>query len=255
MRPVNFQPLGLIKETSIQQLKKQLFSADDLCTIQKDLDLSTRQVHTLAQDMRMASGSRQCIETGLKDKLYNKNHQLDDFFEERILSFKAEKKETKSMEKISQHVVVCNDLTSLTDKIIEEWELDSETTLIRIGMDGGQGFVKFCLSVFELNANENTEKNALAEKFKDLGVKKAMIITVVPDIPENYFNIKRLWINVGLHLFNRKFTIATDLKLCNILLGLMSHSSMHPCCWCDVDKNNLHKKGNARTVGNLSDIF
>ena len=30
---------------------------------------------------------------------------------------------------------------------------------------------------------------------------------------------------------------------------------MHPCCWCDVDMNNLGKKGNQRTIESLTDLF
>ena len=64
-----------------------------------------------------------------------------------------------------------------------------------------------------------------------------------------------MWMAAGLDSVQRNFTIATDLKLCNILLGLQNHSSMHPCCWCDVDKNNLYKVGTQRTFGSLNDLF
>ena len=50
--------------------------------------------------------------------------------------------------------------------------------------------------------------------------------------------------------------IATYLKLINILLGLMSHSSVHTCSWCDVTKSNLaDQRGESRTVGNMMDLF
>ena len=78
---------------------------------------------------------------------------------------------------------------------------------------------------------------------KDSGVKKAMIVAYVPDIQENDFNIKRLWVETGIDTLTWKFTIVTDLKLCNILLGMTSHSSSHPCSWCDVSKDNLTSKG------------
>ena len=81
------------------------------------------------------------------------------------------------------------------------------------------------------------------------------IIGIAPGIPENYINLKKLWLSIGLHQLNYDFTIATDLKLCNILLGLMTHASMHPCCWCDTDKYNLHKKGNQRTFSSLYELF
>ena len=33
------------------------------------------------------------------------------------------------------------------------------------------------------------------------------------------------------------------------------HSSLHPCCWCNIDKNNVHKKGQQRTIGSLDDLL
>ena len=224
-------------------VKKELFSTDDISVMQKDLQLSTRQTFALAQDIRAASGSRKCIESEMKMKIMHKNHELDDFFEHRMLDYKVLNKETKSEETISQHTIVCSNLASLVDKIIEKRKLNN-SAMIRIGLDGGGGFIKLVLSVFELNSIDKVKRTfSLATKFKDSGVKKAFIAAIVPEITENYFNMKKIWINVGMHLFNRKFTIATDLKLCNILLGLMSHSSMHPCCWCDIDKHNLDAKG------------
>lgn len=49
--------------------------------------------------------------------------------------------------------------------------------------------------------------------------------------------------------------IATDLKLVNILLGLMAHGSSHPCIWCDSKKDRLHEAGALRTIGNIHEKF
>ena len=64
---------------------------------------------------------------------------------------------------------------------------------------------------------------------------------------------KRLWLEAGIDKIIRSYTIATDLKLCNILLGMTSHSSSHPCCWCDANKLELGKKGQLRTIGSQLD--
>ena len=72
------------------------------------------------------------------------------------------------------------------------------------------------------------------------------VIGLVADVPENYVNVKRLWL---------RYTVATVLKLCNILVGMMSHSSSHPCCWCDTHKSNLKNKGNQRTITSLMALF
>ena len=82
-----------------------------------------------------------------------------------------------------------------------------------------------------------------------------MVIGIVPEIQENYFNVERLWLEMSIDKLSRSFTIPTDLKLRNILLGLMSHSSQHPCCWCNVGKGNLSARGITRTVANMMDLF
>ena len=179
----------------------------------------------------------------MKEKLLKNNHKLDDYFEHRVRRFIREDKKNKVTENVQHHTVVCNNLSGLVDHVVEERQLNEHTLLTRIGLDGGGGFVKVCISVFDLLSPTTASRNTLTKKFKDSGVKKVMIIGIVPEIPENYYNMKRMWLDVGINMFNREFTIAMDLKLCNILLGLMSHSSMHPCCWCDTDKYSLDKEG------------
>jgi hypothetical protein len=146
-------------------------------------------------------------------------------------------------ETFDQHVVLCKDLPSLIERVIEERQLvDDDKLLTRIGLDGGGGFMKVCLSIFNVT-NPISADTSLGKKFKDSGVKKCLILAIVPGIQESYSNVKRLWISL---MTTRQFTIATDLKLCNILLGLMSHSCMHPCCWCDIDRHHLQNPGKTR---------
>ena len=126
--------------------------------------------------------------------------------------------------------------------------------MIRVGLDGGGGFIKICLSVFNITAPVS-RSSAVEKKYLDSGVKKVQVLAIAPDVPENYCNMKKLWLKAGIDKLKYKFTIATDMKLINILLGLQNHSCMHPCCWCDADKNNLHKKGKQRTFSSLINLF
>ena len=50
--------------------RNTVFSVADMSTIQKDLSLSNLQTYKLAEDMRLALGSRKIIESHLKEKLY-----------------------------------------------------------------------------------------------------------------------------------------------------------------------------------------
>ena len=132
--------------------------------------------------------------------------------------------------------------------MIQSRGLDVNATLIRIGLDSGGGFVKICLSLFDSYAIESVSKKTLCKKFKNSGVKKVFIVGIAPKTPKNCYNLKKLWLSIGLNSLEYPYTIATDLKLCNILLGLMSHSSIHPCCWCNVDKYHLNKNGTEGTL-------
>lgn len=80
-------------------------------------------------------------------------------------------------------------------------------------------------------------------------MKKLLIIGIVPCVQENYENAAYLWSHLNINAFEG--TIATDLKLANILVGVMSHSSLHPCCWCYAKKGNLKQCGEYRTVANI----
>ena len=88
---------------------------------------------------------------------------------------------------------------------------------------------------------------------KTLESKRFFLITAAPDVPENYLTVKKLWINLGLQKLDCKFTNETNLKLCNILLGMMSHNSSYPCYWCNIKKEGEpRREGKQRTIANLN---
>lgn len=76
------------------------------------------------------------------------------------------------------------------------------------------------------------------------------ILAIAQCTQENHENVSQLWSAVKINNFGG--TVATELKLANIMAGLMSHSSSFPCTWCDIDKKNLCKRGNLRTIENIS---
>ena len=234
--------------------KRKLFlSLDDMCVIRKNMDLSTRQTRELAHYLRVAT-SRDAVESGVNQRLRNQNHELDDLFGHEMMLFVEEEK-NKIKRKFREHAVVVKDVNELIRTVLEKRKIDKKDALIRVGLDGGGGFLKICLSAFDIKSSEPVKGNKMAKKFKDSGVKKVFILAITPGIQENYINMKKLWLEAGLHNLRYDYTIATDLKLCNILLGLMSHGSLHPCCWCDIDSNNLKKKGNQRTFASLLELY
>lgn len=254
-KEIDLQIIPLGPPAKLQKVKKELFSAETVSGMQQDLELSNKKTKILLQGIRVGSGSRKIVEKNAFQKLQKKNHSLDEYFEMRQLVYLFEDKEKKTSENREVPTVVCNDLPSLINKVLRARQREKEKVLIKISIDGGGGFLKICVSVFEINDPIPKAGAGLLKKYLESGVKKLFVIGIAPTVKESYVNVKRLWLNSGVDKLQRGYTIATDLKLCNILLGLMNHSSCHPCAWCDTDKDNLHKVGNQRTIASLMNMF
>ena len=159
-------------------------------------------------------------------------------------------------EHFKESTIVWTDLCNFFDLVLQKRLLEnSKSLLVKVGIDNRGGFLKICLSVFDMDNLVSGSKVALSNKFKDSGVKKVFLVAAVSDVLENYQNVKKLWLKLGLQNRDRRFTIATDLKLCNIILGMMLHSNCRPCCWCSVEKSDLRKKGTQRTIAFLKSLF
>lgn len=128
---------------------------------------------------------------------------------------------------------------------------------LKLGIDGGGGFLKVCLSVqASIIDNTSSERKRTRyidgisiKKFKDSGVKKIFILAAVTNPQENYDNVKHLFSALGINYF--KGTIATDLKLANILVGIMQHSSSYPCTYCFARSDQLNSCGQLRSSKNV----
>ena len=98
-------------------------------------------------------------------------------------------------------------------------------------------------------------KKRQARAKKDGGVKKLLIIGIAQGILETYENVKAM-MNL-LNLEKIDFIIATDYKLCNILMGLQAHGCAFRCPFCKVRYNHFHDpnrqvcENNLRTLGDI----
>ena len=54
---------------------------------------------------------------------------------------------------------------------------------------------------------------------------------------------------------NVKFHFAADLKMSNICLGIMTHAALHPCPYCEGEKNVFEQDSSPRTPETISDNF
>jgi hypothetical protein len=92
-----------------------------------------------------------------------------------------------------------------------------------------------------INSGRNV-KAPLNSTFKETSVKKMFLIAIAPKTTENYENVQKIFKILNLvepKIDDVRLTIASDLKLINIILGLMSHGSLHPCCYCDQCRDDF----------------
>ena len=80
-------------------------------------------------------------------------------------------------------------------------------------------------------------------------MKKLLIIGIAQDILETYYNAKTLM--DLLKLVSIEFIVATDYKLCNILMGLSGHGGAFRCPFCKVRYNNFHEPNRCVTEHSL----
>ena len=164
------------KKVCESSIAKPQFESDQLLGIQTDLGLSNSQTRILAQDIRLVTGSRKSIQTGFSKEVTKNSHRLDEYFQQIKIRYEKVNKETKVTEEFEQVTIVCSDLPNLVDVILKERSLeDCKSLLVKIGLDGGGGFLKFCLGVFDIE-NLVCKTTGISKKFKGSGVKKIFLI-------------------------------------------------------------------------------
>lgn len=251
------KPMRVVVNPSINSDETQL-SADDIKNMQTNFNFTQNQTLGVARMIRASARKRKIIQPNLTTKLRNDLHSLDHFFETKRLEFQYVKKGKVTL--LQNDVVFCKDVRGLIEFVKEKRQ--KKEVHLKIGVDGGGGFLKICLSIQCVghdDSQQHTERvrqkyddGPAAKKFRDNGVKKLFIIGMA-NVQENYHNVKALWSTIGIK--NCEGTTATDLKLANILAGLMSHSSTHPCTYCIAKSGGLIESGELRTIGDISENY
>lgn len=222
------------------KVKKPYMSADDLFLIKKTCDLSTRRTLKLSTCLRALDIE---IAPNFSTAITCMNQSLQDFFEVTRQPFEM----SDNTQVVSKPVVYCNNVQGLVDHIISKRGVEVAKTFCKIGVDGGGGSFKVTLSIIAGDTEVVEERS----RCKDTGVKMLLLLAVAPGVPEKYVNVERIWKGL-LHLESLKCFVAGDLKIVNLLCGIMGHSSSFPCPYCTAPKTTLSKEhGSPRTVGQI----
>ena len=225
------------------------FTHEKLQRLQVKTGTSDNMLKVFGNFLRVEAG-RSAVEPGLDEFLTQRNSFLEDHFKEVWLKQTVKEKKAQSPEKVEQVVpngkgkrtkkeggkvkekkvekevqklaIVAKDVDELAALVMVARGLTPENSLIQIGLDDGQGFIKVMLTVKSKNVMEGPSKRAkYADGFSPQGflyssVKKLIIIGIIHS-SESYDNIKALL--ESLKITALEFGFSTDLKMVLILCG------------------------------------
>ena len=209
------------KKTDRVSLEKVSF--ETIKELQLNLDLSKRGTQCLVSTIKKSAP----VELGVINDLNKAEQNLKDEY-----SISSITCEVNGDELCQRDIVFVKDIQSFILNIMEQRKLDPKKAFVRVGIDGGSGFLKVCISIFELDELKNLTENSAN---LGSGVQKLQFLAIVEDIPETYNNMKTILDH--LNLDSLPFYIAWDLKLANMLLGLSSHGAKFGCLFCEGEKN------------------
>jgi hypothetical protein len=234
--PLKVQTEGQLQHTTMVEMKH--------------FNLSTEQVNRAAQVIRQAPGNRRMVQSWLANFLYSEGQRLADFFAVEDMEFRCKQNSAGEVAVVKRPVVFCCNLQEFTTNVARERGIHAANQQLKVGIDGGGGSLKICINI--TGAQENSQstpakKPGISNRFhQDSGVKKLLIVAIAEDLQENYHNLKVML--SAINIASVRFSIACDFKLANILAGIQSHASAHPCCYCD-GRSPWNSLATDRTLG------
>ena len=137
---------------------------------------------------------------------------------------------------IHRPVIYYNDVEQLIERIAKKMKCHPYDLNYNVGMDAAKGSLKLTLNMFEPDVDLPAAKimkygDEHTVKYKNTGEKKSILLAVSADTPETYENTKAIFEMTNVNIL--PFKLASDHKMQNILLGLQTHSSTHPCPFCN----------------------
>ena len=185
-------------------------------------------------------------------------------------------KEERATGKVERVVVHINNFRECMKHICEIRGYPLEHSYLKFGGDTGQGSFKFTVNLENIVSDGPSSSKRqrfsysdglMADKLKDSGVRRLIIVIIAEKIDENYESLKALFSLLDTYDMKKEhklFTYAFDWKAAALFFGLGTAASTYPCLWCimpkrdfaldlqlDQDENPLLKGGPLRTIEHI----
>ena len=203
-----------------------------------DFEVSDRKMMKILRKMREIFGKK-AVTPNIREAIIARKKKVLKYFKVENTTFKD-----KDGNDINRQFVFTEDLELLLDFVISERDYEEDNVDVKVSMDGGQGRM---LVVLHLGNGDE------AKATKDTSTKRAIILAYVDNIPETHFNLSKILNNLKVHMVKYHHTIVGDLKLYNIILGLMECGSRHGCYICKGKKgpDGIWVAGEYRSIENI----
>ena len=204
-------------------------------------------MNAVAATIRKTFG-RTSVESFAREKLVSVGKQLEDHFHVLDGVFYESAGSSKKLKVTHRPMIMAKDCNLLINEILLTRDIDSPDCLVKIGVDGGQGFFKVCLTICDSQGEAKTEHGAAAG-----GVKGLLILAMVPNIGEIHSNVATVFEEMNISFINNAILCA-DLKLANMIVGIGAHSSTYPCLYCESSPRDEWSTAPLRTFGRIRDL-
>jgi len=236
---------------------------DDISNLQCVLSASNNDIkRKIVPFVRNVFG-RNSVDSNVTSKLQMRDKDCKDFFESVSHDFECITRSENDECVESQPLVYCKDIAGLIDFICDRRGFVKENVNIKLGIDSGGGFLKFCLNLTITEKEDQScsqQPRKLIEKsMLNSGVKKIIIVAIAPDVVETYSNVQFILSLLMIDEIDFRYVCAVDLKMANILCGIQSHSCTCPCVYCGCPKSEFSDQQKSksyamRTIGEVKEL-
>ena len=211
-------------------------------------NLSNRQILQTLTLLRTTLPKKH-FKKNLKQAIQKRTNLLNGFF----VTVDSKARNSQG-EEIEVPVTSAKDLNTLIHLVCEKRDLKEDEIKVVFGIDGGQEKLIATMAVVPNDEGSKEERRAEEEyskRSKSTGCKKCLVVSRLDNVPENRDNVKVLIDRLNLPDLQKDFCVMADIKLIDILCGIQSTSSIHPCPYCNgvkVDSAGKETNGNGTWV-------
>ena len=229
---------GQATTISIGQPKKvseaSPLSVKEVLDIQIEANLSDNQVLSVLKNLRLKWGWK-AVESNIREALVERKGVFEKYFDVENTTF-----EDGEGGKFESPFVFCSDICGFVETLAFLRGYNFTDLAQKIGMDSGKGHLRMILTMYDeedilpvhtMSRVTRDEGIGGGTGYKLTGRRKIMIVASAPKVPENHHNCSIFIDKANINSLVYKFT--GDLKLYNIVGGLMSSSAKHPCIYCE----------------------